>query len=195
LRRLPDTSKDSMSTKAPIALEMVPTRLELNSELWRKGEPEEQREGEGGQHTSVGKRAASSARGSGWARSHGRNGAAAALDAVSAGTWVRLRAVLALATPVRSARTVPELPPRGALIRRETHGSAGAAARPWPLLDGTDGDDLEVELSICPLRIDPNLCDRALCLAARANLRVLRRAANNTHTHEYSKKRRPQKEA
>ena len=46
------------------------------------------------------------------------------------------------------------------------------------LLDGTDRDDLEVELSICPLRIDPNLCDRALCLAARANLRVLRRAEN-----------------
>ena len=38
------------------------------------------------------------------------------------------------------------------------------------VLDGTDGDDLEVELSICPLRIDPNLCDRTLCLAARANL-------------------------
>ena len=29
--------KDSMSTKAPIAFEMVPTRLELNSELWRTG--------------------------------------------------------------------------------------------------------------------------------------------------------------
>jgi hypothetical protein len=48
--------------------------------------------------------------------------------------------------------------------------------------------------SVPPLRIDPNPCDRALCLAARANLRVLRRAANITHTHEYSKKRRPQNE-
>ena len=66
LRRLPATLKDSMSTKAPIALETVPTRLELNSELWHKG-------GAGGQHsqhTSVGKRATSSARGSGWVSAH-----------------------------------------------------------------------------------------------------------------------------
>ena len=171
---MPATLKDFMSTKAPIALEMVPMRFELNSELWHKGgrtRAERRVRGVSTRpHAFVGKRAASSACSSGWARSHGRDGAAAAFDAVRAGTWVRLRAVLALANPTRPARTVPELSPRVALIRREAHGSAGAAARPWPLLDGTDGDDLEVELSICPLRIDPNLCDRTLCLAARANL-------------------------
>ena len=195
-----------MSTKAPISLEMVPMRLELSNELWHKGMQTGAERRAGGQHASVSKRAASSARGSRWARSHGRNGATTALDAVLADTWVRLRAVLALARPVRSTRTVPKLSPRGALIHRKAHGSAGAAARPWSLLDGTDRDDLEVELSICPLRIDAYLCDRALCLAARANLRVLRRAAkyrfkavscraNITHTHEYSKKRRLQNEA
>ena len=43
-------------------------------------------------------------------------------------------------------------------------------------LDGTDRDDFEVELPICPLSINSDLCDRAFRLAARANLRVLRRA-------------------
>ena len=59
-----------MSTKAPIAFGMVPTRLELWSSLWRKGGRTEAERGEGGQHTSVGKRAASSARGSGWVSAH-----------------------------------------------------------------------------------------------------------------------------
>ena len=52
------------------------------------------------------------------------------------------------------------------------------------LLDSPDRDDVEVELPVCTLGINPDLCDRALCLAARANLRVLGRAAKSMHTRE-----------
>ena len=46
------------------------------------------------------------------------------------------------------------------------------------LFDSPDRDDFEVELPICTLGINPDLCDRALRLAARADLRVLGRAAD-----------------
>ena len=135
-----------MSTKAPIASGMVPTRPELYSELWRTGgRTGAERGGGGSAHVCRQARRQLGTRQRVGKRSHGRNGAVAAvrlravrtcllrttLDAVSAATWVRLRAALALAPPVRSARTVPELSPRGALFRLEVHGSAGAAGRSW----------------------------------------------------------------
>ena len=136
VREFSHTSKVSMSTNAFTASAIVPWRLEAGRKLRRQGGGgPEQREGEGGQHASVGKRAASAARGSGWAHSHFRDGAAAAGDAAvatgssrAAGTRVDLCAAQAGASPVRPAGAVPELPPRGTLIRREARGSAGAGA-------------------------------------------------------------------
>ena len=86
VRELSATSKSSMSTNALTDSATVPLRLDCGSSLRRQGGGgPEQREGEGGQHASVGKRAASAARGSGWAHSHVRDGAAGAVDAAVAG--------------------------------------------------------------------------------------------------------------
>ena len=69
VRELPSTWKYSMSTNAFTASATLPLRLESPRILRRQGGGgPEQREGEGGQHASVGKRAASAARGSGWVR-------------------------------------------------------------------------------------------------------------------------------
>ena len=130
VRELPDTSKASNpNPKALASSDTVPRRLLPHRSLRRREERRSAEKRRGGVSAGLPASAPPARHAAAGGCAHVRDGGTGAVYACSAATRILLRAALAVAIPLRPASAVEELPPRGALVRREARGSAGAAGR------------------------------------------------------------------